>query len=108
MDNNILWLLIAYLYTHWDDENNTWKTEQIRGKTMEDGSSIINLSDEEYERIFGKISQRVHDYFQGRVSDEEHPVITNAQKFEEVFGYDPTGFLFYDSWWKTPYEEKKK
>lgn len=49
---------------------------------------------------------------------KEHPIITNAQKFEEVFGFHPADFktLFnfnksYDGkeliWWDDPYKEEK-
>ena len=51
--------------------------------------------------------------------NKEHPVMTNAQKFEEVFGFNPadfkTLFCFNKShdgkkliWWDEPYKEQTK
>ena len=43
--------------------------------------------------------------------EEEHPVIINAKKFEEVFGFNPIGYVFRgefsDAWWNQEYKEPK-
>lgn len=39
---------------------------------------------------------------------KEHPIITNAQKFEEVFGWpqsDIDSLRYARSWWDEPYKE---
>lgn len=40
----------------------------------------------------------------------EHPVMTNAQKFEEVFGFNPCGRdnVPTPKWWLQPYKEPEK
>ena len=43
---------------------------------------------------------------------KDHPVITNAKKFEEVFGFNPIGYVFRgefsDAWWGEEYKESKE
>lgn len=37
---------------------------------------------------------------------KEHPVMTNDQKFEEVFGCSPKhGYYIPEAWWDEPYKE---
>lgn len=42
---------------------------------------------------------------------KEHPIITNADKFKEVFGFDPIGNVYTADeveFWKSEYVEPKK
>lgn len=59
------------------------------------------LSEEEMINIVGKTEQW----------SKEHPIITNARKFKEVFGWpqsDIDSLRYARAWWDEPYKEPEK
>ena len=59
---------------------------------------ISEYPDEKLEKLVSEIEQW----------SKEHPIITNARKFEEVFGWpqaDIDSLRYARAWWDEPYEE---